>query len=190
VEGRAVNEPAAQPQDQAIARESEDAEEQNCDVHDVDVAFPLRPSQRPGLTDEVIARDTFIVLVREDDPRCGPLPITAFANDRFLLFPRHSAPGLRALIDQLFRDAAVEPVATELSELTVGLETLVAAGAGVFVGPAGNYRSTIPGVRAIELTAGRHPVLSMAVRTGTHSEILRNFMNVVRGMRDRENWLA
>jgi DNA-binding transcriptional LysR family regulator len=157
--------------------------------NDVDIAFPMRPPQRPSLEYETVANDRFVALVREDDPRSGPLPLEAFRNDRFIVFPPNLAPGLRALIDQMFRDAGFVPRESELTGQTVGLEALVAAGAGVIVGPAGNYIHPVPGVRLIELQLGTHAVLSMVFRSGPHPDIRRHFIDVVRTIRDREGWL-
>jgi hypothetical protein len=69
------------------------------------------------------------------------------------------------------------------------MEPLVAAGAGVYLGPAANHRHPVPGVRVITLTTPLFPVLSMAVRADSHTTVLSNFIDTVRLVRDREAWI-
>jgi DNA-binding transcriptional LysR family regulator len=156
---------------------------------EVDIAFPLLPSPRPELHYEELMYDSFVALVRDDDPRHGSLSLSAFKDDRFLFAPADVAPGLRELVNRLFREAGFQPRISESTAQTLAMEPLVAAGAGVYLGPAANHRHPVPGVRAIALTTPLFPVLSMAVRTGAHTTVLSNFIDTVRLVRDREGWI-
>jgi DNA-binding transcriptional LysR family regulator len=156
---------------------------------DVDIAFPLLPSPRPELLYEELMYDSFVALVRDDDPRHGSLPLSAFKDDRFLFAPADVAPGLREVVNGLFRSAGFQPRISESSAQTLAMQPLVAAGAGVYVGTAANHRDPVAGVRAITLEAPLFPVLSMAVRVGTQTTVLRNFIDIVRLVRDREAWI-
>jgi DNA-binding transcriptional LysR family regulator len=156
---------------------------------EVDIAFPLLPSPRPELLYEELMYDSFVALVREDDPRQGSLSLTAFKDDRFLFAPADVAPGLRELVNRLFREAGFQPRISESTAQTLAMEPLVAAGAGVYLGPSANHRHPVPGVRAIPLTTQLFPVLSMAVRVGAHTTVLSNFIDTVRLVRDREAWI-
>lgn len=156
---------------------------------EVDVAFPLLPSPRPELLYEELMYDSFVALVRDDDRRHGSLSLSAFRDDRFLFAPADVAPGLRELVNRLFREAGFQPRISESTAQTLAMEPLVAAGAGVYLGPAANHRHPVPGVRAITLTTPLFPVLSMAVRTGAHTTVLSNFIDTVRLVRDREGWI-
>jgi DNA-binding transcriptional LysR family regulator len=156
---------------------------------EVDIAFPLLPSPRPDLLYEDLMYDSFVALVREDDPRHGSLSLSAFKDDRFLFAPADVAPGLRELVNRLFREAGFLPRISESTAQTLAMEPLVAAGAGVYLGPSANHRHPVPGVRAIALTTPLFPVLSMAVRAGAHTTVLSNFIDTVRLVRDREAWI-
>jgi DNA-binding transcriptional LysR family regulator len=156
---------------------------------EVDIAFPLLPPPRPELVYEELMYDSFVALVRDDDPRHGPLSLGAFKNDRFLFAPADVAPGLREVVNRLFRDAGFQPRISESSAQTLAMQPLVAAGAGVYIGPAANHRQPVPGVRVIELETPLFPVLSMAVRTGSHTTVLSNFIDIVKQVRDREGWI-
>jgi DNA-binding transcriptional LysR family regulator len=156
---------------------------------EVDIAFPLLPSPRTELLYEELMYDSFVALVRDDDPRHGSLSLSAFKDDRFLFAPADVAPGLRELVNRLFREAGFQPRISESTAQTLAMEPLVAAGAGIYLGPAANHRHPVPGVRAIALTTPLFPVLSMAVRTGAHTMVLSNFIDTVRLVRDREGWI-
>jgi DNA-binding transcriptional LysR family regulator len=155
---------------------------------DCDIAFPLLPPPRHGLVYEELMYDSFVALVRHDDPRHGSLPLSAFRHDRFLFAPADVAPGLRDLVNRLFRDAGFEPRISESTAQTLAMEPLVAAGAGVYIGPAANHRRPVPGVRAVELLTPLYPMLSMAVRVGPLSTVMCNFVETIRLVRDREGW--
>jgi DNA-binding transcriptional LysR family regulator len=177
--------------DVAVAIEQRTAREQLelLTRREVDIAFPLLPSPRPDLQYEELMYDSFVALVRDDDARHGSLPLTAFKDDRFLFAPADVAPGLRELVNRLFREAGFQPRVSESSAQTLAMEPLVAAGAGVYIGPAANHRHPVPGVRAIALATPLFPVLSMAVRAESHTTVLSNFIDIVRLVRDREAWI-
>jgi len=177
--------------DVAIAIEQRTAREQlDLLTHGaVDVAFPLLPSPRSELLYEEVMYDSFVAVVRDDDPRQGPLSLAAFKDDRFLFAPADVAPGLRDVVNELFREAGFQPRLSESSAQMLAMQPLIAAGAGVYIGPAANFRHPLPGIRAIGLATPLFPVLSMAVRAGEPTTVLRNFVSVVRRVRDREGWI-
>jgi DNA-binding transcriptional LysR family regulator len=116
------------------------------------------------------------------DPEGGSRPLSAFADDTFIVFARIDGPGMfDATMAACLRAGFTPRIGQEAPRITSTLG-LVAAGLGVALVPASMHRVHMDGVAYCDLApAGRPTVpLHLAVRRGTGSAVLRNFVDLVR----------
>lgn len=140
------------------------------------------PVRDDSLTVRVISREPLIAALPTGHPlaRTARVSLTALADERLVIFPRHLAPGYYDTIVSLFQQAGLHlriGHETEHGQIILGL---VAGGFGVSLLP-GSMRSLRPrGVVYRELTDRLPPVeTAVAYRKDDASEVLRAFLAVV-----------
>ncbi|MGE3275708.1 MAG: LysR substrate-binding domain-containing protein [Vicinamibacterales bacterium] len=162
-------------------RELAAAEQQDALVRgDLDIGFVRGPEAHPGLHVELFAREPLVIAVSRDHPkaRARRLPLSALAEEPWVLFPRVIAPEFHDQVLRLCRDAGFTPrVVQESREVhtTVGL---VGAGIGVTIVP-----DTVRRMAGADVVY--HPVprawvrLSIVRPSGTPRAVVQTFLDVV-----------
>jgi DNA-binding transcriptional LysR family regulator len=116
------------------------------------------------------------------EPEQVPRPLSAFAEDTFIVFARVEGPGMfDATMAACLRAGFTPRVGQEAPRITSTLG-LVAAGLGVALVPASMRRVHMDGVVYCDLVPAERPSvpLHLAVRRGPGSAVLRNFVDLVR----------
>jgi len=147
----------------------------------------IRPTELPEvLTALELMLEPMVIAMRSDHPlaQYAPgeaLPLAAFADDDFVMFPRTLGIPLYEQIIALFRHAGFTPrVAQEAREASTQI-ALVAAGFGVAILPALQQRIQLDNVtyRAIADPEARTAVW-LAYREDDHSHLLQDFVRQVK----------
>jgi DNA-binding transcriptional LysR family regulator len=111
-----------------------------------------------------------------------PLPLAALAAETFVVYRRHSGPGLYDAIIAACHGAGFSPQISQEAPRIVSTLNLVAAGLGIALVPASLRRMQLDGVvyRALQgMPQPRAPLLLATRRTDT-SAIVRRFIDLVR----------
>ena len=163
-------------------REMPTSEQLTALVHgDLDVGFVRGADADPRLHVELFAREALLIALHRDHPAAGAVrvPVSALAQDPWVLFPRAIAPQLHEHVMRLCQQAGFTPkVAQESREVytTVGL---VGAGVGVTIIPETVQRMSWKGV--VYKTIPRASVrLSMVRQSGPVRPVVEAFLAVAR----------
>lgn len=152
---------------------------------DIDAAFIRSPVAdvvglvvRPLLEEDMlVALPAGHALARDDNA----LPLSALANEIFILYKRPGAPGLYDTIITACRRAGFSPRVGQEAPRIVSTLNLVAAGLGVSVVPASLRRLQMDGVvyRRLTANADLKAPLILACRPGENSAAVQRFLDLV-----------
>jgi len=146
------------------------------------VGFLVSPMHDPAFATEVLARDPLCVAVPKGHPlsRLARVPVSALADQRFILFPRRVTPGLHDLITSMCRSAGVNLNVVHEADSIQGALTLVNAELGIAFSNA-TMQSLWPD---IVFRPVRDPVIEteqvMVYRRDALSPVLDSFLRTVR----------
>ena len=151
--------------------------------HVIDIGLLREPSDEPGLAVQAILSEEFLAVLPAAHPRAAQrvIPVTALADEPFVLLPRSAGPALHDQILDLCRGAGFEP---RLGQQAVEWQTvcaLVGAGLGASLAPASIRRIRLTGVayRRIEPNTARTTV-AMAWRPDDQSPLVSRFLKTAR----------
>jgi len=111
----------------------------------------------------------------------SPLPLAALATEAFILYRRHTGPGLYDAILAACRGAGFAPVVAQEAPRLPATLSLVAAGLGVSVVPASMRRMAVAGVtyRTLEGCPGLSAPIHLALRRTGLSATATRFRGLV-----------
>lgn len=114
--------------------------------------------------------------------RAPPIPLSALANETFVLYKRPGGPGLYDTIISACRSAGFGPRVGQEAPRIISTLNLVAAGLGVSIVPASLSRLQMDGVvyRRIAEGAKLQAPLILAYRPGENSAAVERFIELVR----------
>lgn len=152
---------------------------------DIDAAFIRSPVAdvvglvvKPLLEEEMlVALPAAHALARDD----AALPLSALANEIFILYKRPGGPGLYDTIITACRRAGFSPRVGQEAPRIISTLNLVAAGLGVSVVPASLRRLQMDGVVYRRLTGStdlKAPLI-LACRPGENSAAVQRFLDLV-----------
>jgi DNA-binding transcriptional LysR family regulator len=104
----------------------------------LDVGFVRPPVRKSGLRSEVVIREPFVAALPSQHPLCSrsAFPLSALANERFVLPPSEAVPALHKAVLCACRKAGFTPRAHYEADHIEMVLNLVAARAGVALVPA------------------------------------------------------
>ncbi|MBB6092178.1 DNA-binding transcriptional LysR family regulator [Povalibacter uvarum] len=154
---------------------------------DIDAAFIRSPvADVVGLVVKPLLEEDMLValpaghaLARETEDRA--LPLSALANEIFILYKRPGGPGLYDTIITACRGAGFSPRVGQEAPRIISTLNLVAAGLGVSVVPASLRRLQMDGVvyRRLSGSAELKAPLILACRPGENSAAVQRFLDLV-----------
>ncbi|MDP9374952.1 MAG: LysR family substrate-binding domain-containing protein [Chloroflexota bacterium] len=153
-----------------------------CDER-IDVGFLCPEGRDPALLFETVAREPYRAVLPAGHPLAsrGRVPLTALADEDFVLFPRATGVVAYDQIISICEGVGFSPRVTQEAVRYVTIVALVSAGLGVSLVPAcvENFRRDGVVFRPLK---GRVLTLErmMAWRHDAHSEVLAEFLDVVR----------
>ncbi len=154
---------------------------------DVGLTRPLEPPYDRALKSELLFRDPVIAVMRTDHPLAGSdVSLAKLAAEPLLLVDRHANPILFNDILAMFNAAGHKPRIANTSETWSGVLTLVQAGEGIALVPAGvrnlqtkelSFQKLVPNILSLGLVVAWNP----------HNEgpALQDFLTLVRENRER-----
>lgn len=158
----------------------------------LDAAFIRSPAAAtPGVLVDPVAEEPMVAALPAGSSRVegrGPIGLGALASEAFVLYRRHTGPGLYDAILAACHAAGFSPrVVQDAPRLTATL-SLVAAGLGVSLVPASMRRLTVAGVVYRDLERDGAPVapLHLVMRRTRHSATAARFRTTVRRLREAE----
>ncbi len=156
----------------------------------VDAAFIRTPVADPvGLRVDTLLEEAMLVALpsqhvlarsrRGDD---AAVALKRLAGETFIVYRRHSGPGLYDAIIAACHAAGLSPLIGQEAPRIVSTLNLVAAGLGLSIVPASLQRMHMDGVSYRRLTGTAQPraPLLLASRRGDTSPIVRQFLALVR----------
>jgi DNA-binding transcriptional LysR family regulator len=156
----------------------------------VDAAFIRTPVAEPvGLRVDTLLEEAMLVALpsqhvlarsrRGDD---AAVALKRLAGETFIVYRRHSGPGLYDAIIAACHAAGFSPLIGQEAPRIVSTLNLVAAGLGLSIVPASLQRMHMDGVSYRRLTGTAQPraPLLLASRRGDTSPIVRQFLALVR----------
>ncbi|WP_245578857.1 LysR family transcriptional regulator [Inquilinus limosus] len=159
----------------------------------LDAAFIRSPvGDAAGLAVEPLLDEPMVAAVPIGHPLAigkAPIPLSALAEEAFVLYRRPSGPGLYDSIIAACRAAGFSPRIAQEAPRLVSTLSLVEAGLGVSIVPASMARLDTGGVAYLPL-AGRPPLaapLHLARRDAEPLGATRRFMEHVRRMAEGES---
>ena len=151
---------------------------------EIDVAVALCPELAPGLADEVLRTEQLVALLTANHrlANAGAIPLSALADDPFVLFPPAIAPRLYDAMVDACRRAGFEP--RRRSESLHTIWTLGMAADVPLVGLAcGSVASALPpGVVAVPLTEPVSLDTRLVWREDDASPTLEEFRSAARAV--------
>lgn len=150
----------------------------------VDVGFVRLPvgDAAASLTVKPILVETLILALPKGHPlaRQRAVAMRSLAKEPFVLFPRHTAPGLHDQIEALCRRAGFRPIVSQEAQQIQAIIGLVSAGLGIAVVPA-SIQSLHREQVVYRPIKGPPAITQMAIayETGNDSPVLRSFLRVV-----------
>jgi DNA-binding transcriptional LysR family regulator len=154
---------------------------------DIDAAFIRSPvADVVGLVVKPLLEEDMLValpaghaLAREAEDRA--LPLSALANEIFILYKRPGGPGLYDTIITACRGAGFSPRVGQEAPRIISTLNLVAAGLGVSIVPASLRRLQMDGVvyRRLSGSADLKAPLILACRPGENSAAVQRFLDLV-----------
>jgi DNA-binding transcriptional LysR family regulator len=155
---------------------------------EIDAAFIRSPvadvhglTVRPLLKEKMlVALPTGHALARRAQ-RAPPLPLSALANETFILYKRPGGPGLYDTIITACRDAGFSPRVGQEAPRIISTLNLVAAGLGVSLVPESLRRLQMDGViyRRLSDNAQFVAPLILASRRGENAAAVQRFIELV-----------
>jgi DNA-binding transcriptional LysR family regulator len=150
----------------------------------IDVGLLLPPVAEPALESAPVLREPLIAALPQGHPlaaRKGAIPLSALAEDAFILFPRHRAPGLYDDIVSFCRKAGFSP---RIGQEAIQMQTiisLVSAELGVALIPESLRNLQRTGVVYKSLREeGPMTEIHIAWRRGDPLPVLRSFLDLAR----------
>lgn len=153
---------------------------------------PVAEEAEDALALEIVGSESLIAALPEDHPLSGQaeIPVAGLADDPFVVCPRNNGPRHHDAIVAACRAAGFGPRVVSESGLPQTAVGLVAAGVGVSLvwESMGNLKR--PGVSYARLV-GTTPRLVTAVarRRGNPSAIVKNFVEVVKGLGSADSYI-
>jgi DNA-binding transcriptional LysR family regulator len=163
---------------------------QNLREDRVDVAFIRTPVADPaGLVVDPLLEEKMVVALpdrhflaaREDGDEAG-LDLKRLAGETFIVYRRHSGPGLYDAIFAACHAAGFSPLVGQEAPRIVSTLNLVASGLGLSLVPASLQRMHMDGVTYRAIAGHDQPVapLHLASRRGEASPVVRSFLNLTK----------
>jgi len=117
----------------------------------------------------------------------GALPLSALANETFILYKRPGGPGLYDTIITACRGAGFSPLVGQEAPRIISTLNLVAAGLGVSIVPTSLQRLQMDGVIYRDLcdSPGLKAPLILACRPGENSAAVQRFIDLVQRPADQ-----
>jgi DNA-binding transcriptional LysR family regulator len=152
----------------------------------VDAAFIRTPiADLMGITVNPLLEETMLVALPSAHPLAGGetgLPLSALAAETFIVYRRHSGPGLYDAIFAACHAAGFSPLVGQEAPRIVSTLNLVAAGLGIAIVPASLQRMQMDGVvyRRLEGASQPRAPLLLATRRGDTGAVVRRFLDLVK----------
>lgn len=148
---------------------------------DIDVGFVRDAEADARLRVEPIAREPLVIALHREHPMAGRarVPLSALAEDPWVLFPRSIAPLLYDHVLGLCREAGFTPRVVQESRETYTTIGLVGAGVGVTIVPAGMERMGWNEVAYKPIPKARTQ-LSMVWTAGPPRPVVETFLSAAR----------
>ncbi|MFP2905621.1 LysR family transcriptional regulator [Pyxidicoccus sp. 3LFB2] len=105
---------------------------------ELDLAIIRAPFQYEGVTVERLLRERFVLGLpaRHPQARHKVVPLASLASEPFVLFPRHSAPGLHDTVTSMCLSAGFSPRVVQEANSWTSVIGMVEAGLGLTIAPA------------------------------------------------------
>ncbi|QSQ12066.1 LysR family transcriptional regulator [Myxococcus landrumensis] len=144
----------------------------------LDVAIVRAPFRHEGLTVERLLRERFVLALPARHPRASQkvVALSSLANEPFVLFPRHSAPGLHDTVTSMCLAAGFSPHIHQEASSWPSVVGMVEAGLGVTIAPASSQALRPQGVVFRPLSgAPAHAELAVAFPSSHPSPAAQHF---------------
>ncbi|MAI91228.1 LysR substrate-binding domain-containing protein [Ponticaulis sp.] len=151
----------------------------------IDIGFNRLLAPHEDITTEVILYEELVIAVNENHPlaKKKDLKFTDLAGEPLILFPSNARPGFIDYAIRICNDAGFSPnITQEVGDAVTGV-ALVASGFGISIVPRSTTALSLPGVIYRDFEQNKDVAgldLSCIYRTDNHSQILHNFLQVVR----------
>jgi len=153
---------------------------------EIDAAFIRSPlADVVGLVVRPLLEEDMVVALPAAHSLANPsgdaLPLSALANEIFILYKRPGGPGLYDTIITACRGAGFSPRVGQEAPRIISTLNLVAAGLGVSIVPASLQRLQMDGViyRPLSDSPGLKAPLILACRPGENSAAVQRFIDLV-----------
>ncbi|QDE88912.1 LysR family transcriptional regulator [Myxococcus xanthus] len=115
---------------------------------ELDIAIIRAPFRHEGLTVERLLQERFVLALPARHPRARQrvVALSSLANEPFVLFPRHSAPGLHDLVTSMCLGAGFSPNILQEASSWPSVVGMVEAGLGLTIAPASSQALCPKGV--------------------------------------------
>ncbi len=153
---------------------------------DLDLGFVRGAEADPRLHVEPFAREPLLIALNRDHAlaRVARVPVSALAQEPWVLFPRAIAPLLHEAVMRLCRSAGFSPTVVQESREVYTTVGLVGAGVGVTIVPATVQRMSWKGV-VYKPIARASVQLSMVRASGAVRPVVDRFLAVARSAAGR-----
>lgn len=150
----------------------------------IDVAFVRPPiAKSEGIAIEPLVDEPYVMVLPTGHPlsRSTSAPLSAFAKEAFILFPRDHNPGVYDSTMAAFGRAGFSPKLAQEAPQMVASIPMVAAGLGISIVPQSMSRILPDAVVYLPID-GEAPraLIGLAYRRNDRSQAVRNFVAVVR----------
>ncbi|HVW25589.1 MAG TPA: LysR substrate-binding domain-containing protein [Polyangiaceae bacterium] len=149
----------------------------------LDVGFVRGPIDDPSIAHECVRRERLLVALPPDHPMTSKkrLPLSALANESFVMFPRARAAAFFDSLITMCHEAGFSPrIVQQAPQLDI--VSLVAAGYGVAILPESIREMRRPGVELRPIIGAPFIDLLAAWRASNASPVLRTFLDVMRNV--------
>ena len=115
---------------------------------ELDIAIVRAPFRHEGLIVERLLRERFVLALPARHPRARQqvVALSSLASEPFVLFPRHSAPGLHDLVTSMCLAAGFSPNILQEASSWPSVVGMVEAGLGLTIAPASSQALCPKGV--------------------------------------------
>lgn len=149
----------------------------------LDLAFVRPPFDRDGLIAVPIVDEGSVMVLPTGHPLAGrpSAPLSAFAKETFILFPRALNPGNYDMIIETCRRAGFEPILGQPAPQVISSVPMVAAGLGVSLVPESMSRIAIDDAFFLPIEGGSpRAEIWLAYCRDEHSTAVKEFVAVAR----------
>lgn len=156
---------------------------------EIDIGFLRPPGSDPTIQSETIIREPFVVAVPKGHPlaKAREVAVKELHNEPLLLCSRQHAALQHDSIITMFRSADVVPRILFETDHIQTILGLVAAGIGISLLPASVENLRAPGLAYRRIKgAGPHLEMAVAFRRSDPSQVLAQFLTVVREFARRQ----